>query len=61
RPLMIYVNNAKLEQPHVAAYVRFYLESAGELVPQVGYVALEADRYQAELAKLPQASSGTQP
>ena len=61
RPLMIYVSNAKLQQPHVAEYVRFYLESASELVPQVGYVALEAERYQEELAKLPQASSVTQP
>lgn len=60
RPLLIYVNNAKLQQPHVAEFVRFYLESAAELVPQVGYVALEADRYQQELAKLPQAGGDTQ-
>lgn len=60
RPLMIYVNNAKLQQPHVAAFVRFYIESAAELVPQVGYVALEAERYQQELAKLPQ-SGDAQP
>lgn len=61
RPLMIYVNNAKLQQPHVAEFVRFYLESSAELVPQVGYVALEADRYQQELAKLPQTTGVTQP
>jgi phosphate transport system substrate-binding protein len=52
RPLMIYVNNAMLEQPHVAQFVRFYLENAAELVPQVGYVALEPARYQEELGKL---------
>jgi len=61
RPLMIYVNTAKLQQPHVAEFVRFYVENAAELVPQVGYVALEADRYQQELAKLAQASGDAQP
>lgn len=61
RPLMIYVNNAKARQPHVAAFIRFYLENAAELVPQVGYVALDADRYAQELAKLPQTSGATQP
>jgi phosphate transport system substrate-binding protein len=54
RPLMIYVNNAMLQQVHVDRFVRFYLETAPELVPQVGYVALEASRYQEELAKLPE-------
>ncbi len=52
RPLMVYVNDAMLQQPHVAEFVRFYLENAAELVPQVGYVALEPARYLAELAKL---------
>jgi len=61
RPLMIYVNNAKARQPHVAAFIRFYLENAAELVPQVGYVGLDADRYAQELAKLPQTSGATQP
>lgn len=54
RPLMIYVNNAMLQQPHIAEFVRFYIEAAPELVPQVGYVALEPARYQEQLAKLPQ-------
>lgn len=57
RPLMIYVNNAMLQQPAVAEFVRFYLDSAAELVPEVGYVALEPARYQQEAAKLPSASS----
>ena len=61
RPLMIYVNSAKLAQPHVAEFVRFYLESSAELVPQVGYVALDANRYEQELAKLPQTTGVAQP
>ena len=52
RPLMIYVNNAMLQQPHVAQFVRFYVENAAELVPQVGYVPLEAARYQEQLTRL---------
>lgn len=61
RPLMIYVNSAKLAQPHVAEFVRFYLDSSAELVPQVGYVALDANRYEQELAKLPQTTGVAQP
>ena len=59
RPLMIYVRKAALERPEVAAFVRFYLENSAELVPQVGYVALEDSKYQEELAKLGQSETTT--
>jgi phosphate transport system substrate-binding protein len=49
RPLFIYLNQASLSRPEVAAFVHYYLTSATELVPQVGYVALEAGSYQASL------------
>jgi phosphate transport system substrate-binding protein len=52
RPLFIYVNRQALARPEVLAFVRFYLEQATELVPQVGYVPLQAPEYEAELAKL---------
>ncbi len=46
RPLFIYVNRSALEaKPEVKAFLRFYLENAGELVPQVGYVPLSPERY----------------
>ena len=52
RPLFIYVNRAALARPEVAAFVRFYLENAAELVPEVGYVPLEAAEYQQSLSRL---------
>ncbi|MGH7475087.1 MAG: PstS family phosphate ABC transporter substrate-binding protein [Longimicrobiales bacterium] len=52
RPIFIYVNREALAQPHVAEFVRFYLESADDLVAQVGYIPLEAERYEAGLQQL---------
>jgi phosphate transport system substrate-binding protein len=52
RPLFIYVSKSALERPEVKAFVRFYLESARELVPQVGYVPLRDEMYQASLAEI---------
>jgi phosphate transport system substrate-binding protein len=58
RPLFIYVRKASLARPEVAAFIRFYLENAPTLVPQTGYVPLEAAEYQAGLAQLTQATGG---
>jgi phosphate transport system substrate-binding protein len=52
RPLMIYVSKAALARPEVKAFVEFYLNNAAALVPQVGYVALEAAQYQEGHGKL---------
>ncbi len=54
RPLMIYVNQTALARPEVKAFVEFYLQHGAELVPQVGYVALDSAQYQQELGKLGQ-------
>jgi phosphate transport system substrate-binding protein len=59
RPLMIYVSKAALQRPEVNAFVKFYLENAAELVPQVGYVALENAKYQEGLGKLGQSETTT--
>jgi phosphate transport system substrate-binding protein len=40
RPLFIYVNIAALSRPEVEAFVRYYLESAADLIQEVGYVPL---------------------
>jgi phosphate transport system substrate-binding protein len=61
RPLFIYVNKAALARPEVNAFVKFYLENAAELVPQVGYVALEGAQYQSAVTQLQQATGGSQP
>ncbi len=52
RPLFIYVRADALERPEVKAFVRFFLEAAPELVPQVGYVPLPSDEYAAMLKEI---------
>ncbi len=52
RPLFIYVNKAELEREEVSAFVTFYLENAGELAAEVGYVSLPEELYTEALAKL---------
>jgi phosphate transport system substrate-binding protein len=56
RPLFIYVSNASLARLAVREFVKFYLEHAAELVPQVGYVALSPAEYQAGMVALEQTS-----
>lgn len=51
RPVFIYVSSAAAKRPEVADFVTFYLTNAGKLVSDVGYIALPAETYQAELAK----------
>ncbi len=50
RPLFIYVNKAKMNQPQVKAFVKYYLDNAATLSKEVGYIPLE--NYDAELAKI---------
>lgn len=52
RPLFIYVSRTALERPEVAAFVRYYLTNATELVPQVGYVPLDPSRYAESLDRV---------
>lgn len=52
RPIFIYVNNKSLEKPEVKSFVEFYLENAEAIVPEVGYIPLEADAYTKELDKI---------
>jgi len=52
RPLFIYVSRSALEKPQVKTFVRYYLEQARLLVPQVGYVPLRDQQYQTSLAEI---------
>ncbi|WP_118196364.1 PstS family phosphate ABC transporter substrate-binding protein [Albibacterium indicum] len=45
RPEFIYVNKSSAELPYVQEYVKFYMENAGALAKEVGYVALPAEVY----------------
>ncbi len=52
RPLFIYVKETALARPEVEAFVEYYLNNASLLVPQVGYVALAPERYDAMAARI---------
>jgi phosphate transport system substrate-binding protein len=45
RPLFIYVNSTSVKSPEVVAFVNFYIENAGELSKDVGYIPLPAENY----------------
>lgn len=46
RPLFIYVSVEAADQPAVEQFINFYLENAGELAEEVGYVALADSTYE---------------
>ena len=52
RPLFIYVNNKKMEEPHIKEFLKFYLTNAKKIVPEVGYVPLEDKDYQDQMSKI---------
>ncbi len=51
REIYIYPTMKALERPEVFEFVKFYLENAHEIVPQVGYTSLGEEKY-AELLKM---------
>lgn len=51
RPVFIYVSSAAIQKPSVVAFVDFYLETAAELVQDVGYIALTDEEYQEQITK----------
>ncbi|MEL6136933.1 MAG: PstS family phosphate ABC transporter substrate-binding protein [Cyanobacteria bacterium J06628_6] len=52
RPIFIYVNKAELGRPEVQAFVEYYLNNAGDIAGEVGYVALPDETYEAGLAAI---------
>lgn len=45
RPLFIYVKSKSSRKPHVRAFIEYYLDHAGEIANEVGYVGLPTDLY----------------
>ncbi len=45
RPLFIYVNSSSVKSPEVVDFVNFYLNNAGELAEDVGYIPLPKELY----------------
>ncbi|CAI2717131.1 PstS family phosphate ABC transporter substrate-binding protein [Nitrospina watsonii] len=61
RPIFIYVNIEAAKRPEVNAFIRFYIENAGALAKEVGYIPLpdsmyrdNLDRFENNLLKLAQ-------
>ncbi len=51
RPIFIYVSNEGAKRPEVVSFVEFYLQEAGGLVTDVGYIPLPDSEYQIQLEK----------
>lgn len=45
RPLFVYVNSTSVKSTEVVAFVNFYIDKAGEMAKDVGYIPLPADKY----------------
>jgi len=52
RPLFIYVKKESLNRPEVRDFVKYYLTTGKELVPQVGYVKMPDSVYEEGLSRL---------
>jgi phosphate transport system substrate-binding protein len=59
RPLFIYVNVERMNQPQVEAFVDFYLQHAGDLAKEVQYVELPDAVYDAARKHFEQGHSGS--
>jgi phosphate transport system substrate-binding protein len=52
RPMFIYVNNFSLQREEVRAFIAYYLNNAGALAEEVGFVGLTDAEYQAQFSEL---------
>ncbi|MEE2719416.1 MAG: PstS family phosphate ABC transporter substrate-binding protein [Planctomycetota bacterium] len=59
RPLFIYVSTKAMAKPQVVAFVDFYLEHAGDLAQEVGYVRLPKGVYARASKNVKMAKTGT--
>lgn len=59
RPEFIYVNVKSASNPYVKKFVKFYLENAGKLAEEVGYVSLPQQVYQLSYGRFTTSSKGS--
>ncbi len=45
RPLYVYVNSTSIKHPEVIEFVNFYIDNAGDLAEDVGYIPLPSELY----------------
>ncbi|MCC9167777.1 PstS family phosphate ABC transporter substrate-binding protein [Pontibacter harenae] len=58
RPLFIYVNSKAVARPEVVEFVNFYLDNAGELSQEVGYIPLPEEEYNKQKQKFQKFATG---
>lgn len=58
RPLFIYVSSKAVEKPEVVDFVNFYLDNAGDLSEEVGYIRLPDNLYKEQKQKFEQFATG---
>ncbi len=59
RPLFIYVNAKAARQPTVAKFIEFYLQQAGSLSSEVGYIQLPKEIYDVAMSRFKSGKTGT--
>ncbi len=59
RPIFIYINPKSLDNAAVSRFASFYLEHAGSLAEEVGYVALSQNAYDRAMQRVEQREAGT--
>ena len=59
RPIFIYVRKAALERPEVRAFVDFYIDNAGLLASEVGYISLPDSAYKRAKSRIASGEAGT--
>ncbi len=58
RPLFLYVSSKAIDKPEVVDFINFYLDNAGELAQEVGYIALPDNIYNEQKQKFEQFVEG---
>ena len=58
-PLFIYVNSEATSNPAIVDFVNFYLDNAGELSKEVGYIPLPTEKYNEQKEKFKQFAEST--
>ena len=60
RPLFIYVNKTALDKPAVQVFVDYYIDNAGDMAEEVGYVRLPETMYDRVRKNIASRKTGTQ-
>ncbi len=59
RPIFIYINADSLQRPQVQRFAQYYVQNAGRLAREVGYVSMSEEAYAALATRLRERQTGT--